>query len=234
MSLNRDQLEKAQAGDPLAQCCVGWAYYHGEGVRKSFRQAVSWYRKAAKGGNRIAQYNLSLCYLDGEGVRKNLRTAFRWNQIAANAGHTHAEQMAGWYYYGGRGVKVDLAKARRWYLKAAAKGDLSAMFSLGQMAFDQKNFKEAARWFSKAGKKDHPRSNQYLGRMLIHGYGVPIDPFRARVCLKKAVAGGLGFANRLLNGRKLKRLLVKETNVAVNGWRRGSLLPEVQSELHEN
>lgn len=227
MSLHRDHLAKALAGDPLAQCCLGWAYYQGEGVRKSFRQAAFWYRKAAKGGNRIAQYNLSLCYLDGEGVRKSQRMAFRWNQIAANAGHTHAEQMAGWYYHGGRGVKVDLSEARTWYLKAAGKGDLSAIFGLGQMAFDQKDFKDAARWFSKAAKKDHPRSNQYLGRMLIHGYGVPVDPFRARVCLERAMAGGISHAKRLLNGKKFKQLLLKETNVAVNGWRRGSLLPEI-------
>lgn len=231
MSLSRDKLAKARAGDPFAQCCLGWAYYHGEGVRKSFRQAVYWYRKAAKGGNRIAQYNLSLCYLDGEGVRKNLRTAFHWNQIAAYAGHTGAEQMAGWHYHGGRGVKADLSKARQWYLKAAAKGNLSALFCLGQLAFDQKDFREASHWFSKAAKKDHPRSNLYLGRMFTYGYGVPLDPFRARVCLKKAAASGLGHAGRLLKGQRLKRLLVVETNVAVNRWRRGALLPEIQGDL---
>ena len=227
MSLDPNLLLKAQRGDSHAQCCIGWACYNGHGVRKSFRQAAVWYRKSAKQGNRVAQYNLSLSYLDGQGVRKDPKLSFLLNLEAARSGHTLAELAAGWFYHGGRGVKCDLTKARKWYLKAAAKGDTGALFSLGQIEFDKKNFKEAARWFAKAAKKGHPRSNYYLGRMLLHGWGVRPDPFRARVCLKTAVKLGVGYANRLLRGKRLRRELVQETNVAVNCWRQGALLPAI-------
>jgi len=153
--------------------------------------------------------------------------SFRWNLEAAKAGDTDAELAAGWFYHNGRGIKRDLSKAKTWYLKAARKGETSAMFSLGQMAFDKKDFKEAARWLSKAARKDHPRSNYYLGRMLIHGWGVRPDPFRARRCLKTAASQGVAYAKRLLRGQRLKRDLVQENNAAVNRWRQDALLQAI-------
>jgi hypothetical protein len=38
---------------------------------------------------------------------------------------------------------------------------------------------------------------------------------------------GVASAKRLLRSQKLKEDLVQANNVAVNGWRRGSLLPEI-------
>jgi uncharacterized protein len=228
MSLDPDQLKNAQAGDAHAQCCLGWAYDKGIGVRKSFRWATYWYRKAAKKENCVAQYNLALCYLYGQGVRKSMLKSFRLNLEAAKAGYASAELAAGWFYHGGRSIRQDLSKAKAWYLKAAQKGETSAMFSLGQIAFDKKDFKEAAQWFSKAARRDHPRSNYYLGRMLIHGWGVGTDPFRARRCLKTAASLDVAYAKRLLRGQQLKRNLNQESNVAVNHWRQGALLPAIQ------
>ncbi len=227
MSHSSAQLKNVQAGDPVGQCCLGWDYDNGIGVRKSFRRAAYWYRRAAKQGNRIAQYNLSLAYLKGEGVKKSTASSVRWNLEAAKAGDTDAELAAGWFYHGGRGIRQDLRKAKNWYLKAARKGETKAMFSLGQMEFDKKDFKEAARWFSKAVRKNHPRSNYYLGRMLLHGWGLEPDPFRARACLKTAVRLGVAYAKRLLRSKKFKRDLVQENNVAVNHWRQGALLPVI-------
>jgi TPR repeat protein len=227
MSHSPAQLKNAQAGDPVGQCCLGWDYDNGIGVRKSFRRATYWYRRAAKQGNCIAQYNLSLAYLKGEGVKKSMVSSFRWNLEAAKAGYTDAELAAAWFYHNGKGIRQDLSKARTWYLKAARKGNTSAMFSLGQIAFDKKDFKEAVRWFSKAARKDHPRSNYYLGRMLVHGWGVRTDPFRAQRCLKTATGLGVAYAKRLLRSQKLKRDLVRENKVAVNHWRQGALLPAI-------
>ncbi len=220
-------LERAKLGDSQAQCELAWAYDSGKGVRKSFRSAAYWYRKSAKQDHPIAQYNLSLYYLLGQGVRKDLAKSFVWNRSAAESGDEDAQLAMGWFYHGGRGVKPDLNKAKTWYLKAARKGNTSAMFSLGQMAYDQKHFKEAIRWFSKASKLGHPRSNYYLGSILLYGKGIPSDPFRAKKCLEAAADTGVGYAKRLLNGGRLKRLLLRENNVAVNRWRKGALLPAI-------
>ena len=92
------------------------------------------------------------------------------------------------------------------------------MFSLGQIAYDQLNFKEAARWFLKASKIGHPRSDYYLGNMFLHGKGVSPDPFRAKISLEVAAKGGIGYARRLLNGRQLRRQLIRENAILINRW----------------
>ena len=42
------------------------------------RQAVYWYRKAAKLGDAQAQLNLTWMYRDGKGVRKDYKKALMW------------------------------------------------------------------------------------------------------------------------------------------------------------
>jgi hypothetical protein len=46
----------------------------------------------------------------------------------------------GWFLLNGYGVAKDLAAAESWYRKAARQGDARAMFSLGQMAYDARDY----------------------------------------------------------------------------------------------
>ena len=61
------QLKKAEKGDSIAQCSVGYYYETGKGVAKNMAEAVKWYEKSASQGNATAQYNLGLCYFHGRG-----------------------------------------------------------------------------------------------------------------------------------------------------------------------
>ena len=58
-------------------------YANGRGVRKNYKEAVKWYRKAAEQGNAAGQYNLGLMYRKGRGVRKDYVAAYAWYRLAA-------------------------------------------------------------------------------------------------------------------------------------------------------
>jgi TPR repeat protein len=40
-------VSKAEAGDAVAQCNLGWCYANGTGVEKDEKEAVKWYTKSA-------------------------------------------------------------------------------------------------------------------------------------------------------------------------------------------
>ena len=74
----------AEQGNADAQFILGAAYSIGEGVEKSYSQAVYWYRKAAEQGEAIAQYNLGKAYYNGEGVEQSKSKALYWLRKACN------------------------------------------------------------------------------------------------------------------------------------------------------
>lgn len=57
-------LKKAEAGYAPYQFMAGRRYYKGIGIKKSFEEAATWYRKAAEQGHREAQNNLDAMYLN--------------------------------------------------------------------------------------------------------------------------------------------------------------------------
>ena len=74
------------------QSNLGLMYDNGEGVPEDDRQAVFWYRKAAKQGDAVAQSNLGNMYDDGEGVPKDDVQAYVWINLAAAQGDEEAKQ----------------------------------------------------------------------------------------------------------------------------------------------
>ncbi len=65
-------------------------YFNGQGVPQDYKEAASWYRKAAESGNAEAQNNLGLLYTTGQGVPYNLVQAYKWLNLAAGAGNQSA------------------------------------------------------------------------------------------------------------------------------------------------
>jgi TPR repeat protein len=113
------------------------------------------------------EYNKSLKRLGNDDEE-----AFRLNVIAAEQGMHEAVLAMGWFYLNGAGVEADLGEAIRWYKKAARHGEVMAFFSLGQIAFSQKDFAEAILWLGRAAAKGHSRSKFYLGKLYWRGEGV--------------------------------------------------------------
>ena len=102
------------------------AYYHGEGVRQSYFEAVKWYMKAAEMGHADAQCDLGNCYYYGEGLPENYERSVYWYEKAAEQGNVRALYNLGNSYYYGEGVARDEKLAIAYYDRAASLGNVQA------------------------------------------------------------------------------------------------------------
>lgn len=123
----------------------------------------------------LALYDRSLAYIGENGQPVDYDLAFALNARAAALGLPDAVLSMGWFYFNGFGVAPDLRSAERWYRRSARRGEPRAMFSLGQIACEEKRFDVAHDWFHLAFKKGHVRSLYWLGKLYWRGQGVPAD-----------------------------------------------------------
>jgi len=61
-------------------------------VSRDDRQAVKWYRLAARQGNAKAQVNLAVMYAKGQGVPRDYVQAYMWFSLAAVQGDKKGTQ----------------------------------------------------------------------------------------------------------------------------------------------
>jgi TPR repeat protein len=143
-------------------------------------------------------YNRSLESLTGQHAREDAHKSFILNSQAAESGMRDAVLAMGWFYLNGVGVEQDTEQARRWYRKSARQGDPRAMFSLGQMAYDEQDFADAQVWFRRASDKGHARSLFWLGKLYWRGYGVSSDRKQASALFQQAASSKAPEARRVL------------------------------------
>lgn len=74
----------ADQGDASAQNDLGGMYANGRGVKRSYVEAVKWWRRAADQGYPSAQFSLGLMYEKGNGVPRDHVQAHKWYLIAAS------------------------------------------------------------------------------------------------------------------------------------------------------
>lgn len=67
---------------------VGQCYFHGWGVAKDPKTAVSYYRVAARLGDPDAQNDLGFCLANGKGCKKDRKEAARWYREAVKQGQS--------------------------------------------------------------------------------------------------------------------------------------------------
>ena len=75
----------------LRQIAAG--YERGRDVKQDYKQAFSWYCKAALMGDAESAYNMGFMYFNGRGVDRNLSLAVAWFKKAAEGGDLHAKNM---------------------------------------------------------------------------------------------------------------------------------------------
>jgi TPR repeat protein len=151
-----------------------------------------------RGNQSFYLYNRSLESLNGRGVPKDPEKSFRLTAQAAEAGMRDAVLAMGWFYLNGVGVERNNEQAKRWYRKSARQGEPKAMFSLGQMAYDEQNHKDALVWFSRAADKGHARSLFWVGKLYWRGHGVPTDRKQAMRLFQRAAGEKVPAARRVL------------------------------------
>ena len=114
------------------QYLIGVMYEYGHGVEANIKEAVRWYREAARQGLPDAQNSLGFLYLLGLGVKPDPEMAAMWLHHAAGQGHGAAQTNLGIMYTTGRGVKKDHSKAVELFRSAAQKGNAQAQGLLAQ------------------------------------------------------------------------------------------------------
>ena len=77
----------AAKGDMEGQYNLGLLYEEGQGVSKSFDEAVSCYTKAAQQGYVDAYFALGEIYISRSAPKKDRVAAYRWLEMAAKYGH---------------------------------------------------------------------------------------------------------------------------------------------------
>lgn len=77
-------LTAARLGHDSSQVLVGYLHYLGRGVRRSRKEAFSWYRKAARRGNAAAVSNIGILYKE----KGSMGLAKRWLKRAVSMGLT--------------------------------------------------------------------------------------------------------------------------------------------------
>ena len=131
-SVMKDQIA-ADQGNVDAQLALGLRYENGDGVEKSFTEAMKWYQKAADQGNPDAQRNLAFCYANGTGVKTDDRQAVTWFRKAADQGNSDTQFALAWRYEHGQTVPKNLIEASKWYQKAADQGNADAQRNLNEL-----------------------------------------------------------------------------------------------------
>jgi TPR repeat protein len=117
-------LQSVKAAYPDAIADLGYAKFHGEGVRKNVSEGLKLYLKASKLGVVRARYNLGLVYLYGETVPANGKKAVAYLKSATQSGHSRAPFILAKIYAGEVPTKIKSSKtlARRFLAIARKRG----------------------------------------------------------------------------------------------------------------
>jgi len=119
--------EAAESGDARSRFNLGVLYEHGKGVDQDIKQAVVWYRQAAKTGFADAQFSLANILMKGAGpVEKNIDEGLMWYLQAADAGHIQSQFIVGSLLVDGEVVPRDVATATTWLKLASGNGHIEA------------------------------------------------------------------------------------------------------------
>lgn len=195
-------MQKAKAGDAVAQNTVGLWYYLGKDtIQQNYKQALQWWARAAKQENADAIGNMAMCYQLGRGTERDSTMASKLYESAitkgnksvipqheklADKGHVFSSLLLRECYIKGIGVKKDFQKATEYLEKAAKAGHEDSQYSLALQLMNSKQPEKAVEWFKQAAKQGNVGATYYYGNMLHKGMGVKQDKATGIKLLKKA------------------------------------------------
>lgn len=123
----RDIVPLARAGNADAQHLLGLMYYMGRGVKRDYKSALEWHRKAALQGKADAQYVVGAMYYTGNTVPQDQQLAVQWFRRAAEQGHAEAQHALGLLYrFHVAGMPHDVVIAYMLWNLASAGGNNNA------------------------------------------------------------------------------------------------------------
>lgn len=107
-------LKAAEYDETEAQFDLGYALYHGEGIKQDYPSAVMWFKRAANKQYPKAEYNLAFCYMYGKGVPCDYEKALTLLKSAANHGLPDAQITLAECYEHGVLVEQNTEESQRW------------------------------------------------------------------------------------------------------------------------
>ncbi|TYA78528.1 tetratricopeptide repeat protein [Seonamhaeicola marinus] len=171
-------LQKAKAGDPIAQNLIGNYYYNGdEGAEVDLKASVFWYKKSAAQGNADGEFNLGYAYFFSDGVEEDEIKAIKWFKSSAIKGNPKAQYWFGYMHNFGRGnLEKSYSQAYNWYLKSANQGNKYAQYRLCILYMtnavkDLRSKELAFYWCEKSAKQSYSDAQYMLGCLYREGIG---------------------------------------------------------------
>ena len=225
----------AETGNAHYMTVMGNRYLNGDGVAKSYDNAMNWFRKATESGDADGASALGSIYLNGWGVKEDDFQAERWYRRAAEAGNAAAMKELGDLYDQGRGVTQNESAAENWYRKAVQTGDPGAMGRLGMIyefgLGEEKDDGEAVTWYRRAAQAGDTFGMTNLGNMLRYGQGVSQDHTQAAAMYRRAADAGNERAMACLGTMYLYGLGVAKDEGQAMIWLRRTKYPEAVRDL---
>ena len=140
----------AEAGH--AECQTTLAHYYCD--LQQYKEAMKWYRSAAKQGDAMALNKIGDMYRFGTGVPQDDAEAVKWYLLSTEQNLSMAEYNLAMMYYEGTGVPQDYAESLRLFYLAAEGGNARSMQKIGEMYRSgegmPQDLVEGLAWFSLA------------------------------------------------------------------------------------
>ncbi|WP_180270714.1 tetratricopeptide repeat protein [Sporanaerobium hydrogeniformans] len=174
----------------------GDAFYSGEGIRQSYKEALKTYEEAASLGSVAAMKYLGNMYYIGQGVGQDYERALFWYKEAASQGSATAMNYLGNMYHEGKGTTAQQEKALQWYQRAVALGNYTAMFNIGYLQHEKHLQKEqqSFEWYEKKAQLGNKEAIYHLAYLYHTGDGVEQDYEKAMKWYRKLAEDGYTYA----------------------------------------
>jgi uncharacterized protein len=164
----------------------GWVRYR----LKDYRGALKLWFNASSSGDTKAMVSTAHLYRTGEGVDRDTYKASKFYAAASSLGDAEGKHNLATMYLEGNGVKRDATYALHLYNEAAAQGYVLSQQQLGFISYDQKNYSDAAKWWSKAANNGDVESQYHLALLYLFGNGVIQDDKKALILMREAAKSG--------------------------------------------
>ncbi|MFY9074485.1 tetratricopeptide repeat protein [Malaciobacter mytili] len=168
-------LEKlAQMGEARDLFNLGWTYNFGKGVEKDLLKAKEYYEKAASLGFSSAYYNLAWLYYKDDVIKVDYKKALEYLEKGVELNNSNCINLLGLFYEKGYGVEKNMQTAISYY-KQIANFDKYAANNLANYYRDNKNYKEAFKYYEIGSQLGNDESMNELGIIYEQGLGVQKD-----------------------------------------------------------
>ena len=162
-------LPLAEAGDAQAQFVVGTNYQK----KKDIKNAINWYKKAAKKGHLQAQTTLGSLYIHGKEVERDPKLAAKY--LLMQSKNLQAKQLP------------DAAPKKK-SKKDKKVGPTD--YEKGVAAYKKKDYFGALKFLLPLGDKGNNKADFMIGKVLLDKNAGPVDPMKAVFWLKRAADNG--------------------------------------------